>query len=286
MNAGVTYRMILAVLLSLAAQIASPQQTTEATAQQESPLAKLKWIKGPTEVTVLGQAKLVVPEGYVYLEPGETTKFQELAENFSSGKETLIAPDNLGWFALFEFEESGYVKDTEAIDKDAVLKSVRDGTEAGNEERRKRGWSEMHVVGWKYEPHYDTTTKRLEWAIIGKSNTGESVNFNTRLLGRKGVMSAVLVADNETLDAATAEFKQVLTGFEYLAGQQYADVKQGDKIAEYGLAALIAGGAAAVATKKGLWGVLAGFFAAAWKFIIAGVVAAGAWLRSIFKKKE
>ena len=96
----------------------------------------------------------------------------------------------------------------------------------------------------------------------------------------------MLVASNEDLDAATAEFKKVLTGFEYQSGQRYADVQEGDKIAEYGLAALIAGGAAAVATKKGFWGVLAGFFAAAWKFIIAGVLAIGAWARSLFKKKE
>ena len=78
----------------------------------------------------------------------------------------------------------------------------------------------------------------------------------------------------------------MLTGFQYLPGETYADVQEGDKIAEYGLAALIAGGAAAVATKKGFWAVLAGFFATAWKFIAAAVVGLGAWFKSLFKKKE
>ena len=166
-------------------------------AQQENPFAKLHWIQGPTEVTVAGQAKLAVPEGYVYLDPAETTKFQELIQNPSNGKESLIAPDDLHWFALFEFGDVGYVKDDEKIDAAAILKSVQQGTEASNEERRKRGWAEMHVTGWKFEPRYDTQTKRLEWAIIGQSDGEESINFNTRLLGRKGVTSAVLVADNE-----------------------------------------------------------------------------------------
>jgi uncharacterized membrane-anchored protein len=277
----------IALALMVVSPLALAQTASEAgESAGENPLAELNWIEGPTEVTVLGQAKLKVPEGYVYLDREDTVRFQELMQNISSGNETVLAPMDLGWFALFEFDESGYVKDDEAIDKDAVLKSVRDGTEASNPERRRRGWGEMHVVGWKVEPHYDTTTKRLEWAIIGRSDDGDTINFNTRLLGRKGVMSVVLVASPEDLDAATVAFKDSLTGFEYLSGQRYADVQEGDKIAEYGLAALIAGGAAAVATKKGFWGVLAGFFAAAWKFIGVALVALGAWFRSLFKKKE
>ena len=286
MGSRVTARAWIVCVLVLVGGAALAQDTPEAAPQQDNPFAKLHWIQGPTEVTVAGQAKLAVPEGYVYLEPAEAKKFAELTENPSEGKESLIAPDDLHWFAVFEFGDVGYVKDDEKIDAAAILKSVQEGTEASNEERRRRGWAEMHVTGWKFEPRYDTDTKRLEWAIIGKSDGGESINFNTRLLGRKGVTSAVLVASNEDLDAATADFKQVLTGFEYLPGERYADVQEGDKIAEYGLAALIAGGAAAVATKKGFWAVLAGFFATAWKFIAAAVVALGAWVKSLFKKRE
>ena len=286
MGSRATARAWIFCVLVLVGGAALAQDAPEAATQQDNPFAKLHWIQGPTEVTVAGQAKLAVPEGYVYLDPAETAKFQELIENPSNGKESLIAPDDLNWFALFEFGAVGYVKDDEKINATELLQSVKEGTEASNAERRKRGWGELHVVGWKFEPHYDTQTKRLEWAIIGRSDDGETINFNTRLLGRKGVMSVVLVADNETLDAATADFKQVLTGFEYLPGERYADVQEGDKIAEYGLAALIAGGAAAVATKKGFWAVLAGFFATAWKFLAALVVGLGAWVKSLFSKKE
>ena len=138
-----------------------------APAEGDDPLGKLQWIEGPADVTVAGQATLRVPEGYVYLEPAETVKFQELVQNPSNGRESMIAPADLHWFGIFEFDELGFVKDDEKIDAGEILASIRSGTEASNEERRKRGWNELHVVGWKFEPRYDTAPPpdrvRLLW---------------------------------------------------------------------------------------------------------------------------
>jgi uncharacterized membrane-anchored protein len=71
-----------------------------------------------------------------------------------------------------------------------------------------------------------------------------------------------------------------------VSGERYTEFKQGDHVAEFGLAALVLGGAAAVATKKGLWGAIAAFLAAFWKLIAGVTVAALAGLRSIFKSKK
>ncbi len=256
-----------------------PDAPAEAPAEQPHPLSRLDWIIGPTEVEVGSFAKLAVPEGYMFLHPGETAKFQEFIENPTSGRESLIAPDDLRWFGLFEFDDIGYVKDDEKIDARGLLDSIKEGTKAGNEERRKRGWAELHITGWRFEPRYDTATNRLEWAIDGVSENLPVVNFNTRLLGRRGVTSATLVADPGTLDAAVAEFKTVLTGFDFRAGERYADVQEGDRMAEYGLAALIAGGGAAVAAKSGLLKSL-------WKVIAAAGAAVAVWLGKIFKGRK
>ena len=67
--------------------------------------------------------------------------------------------------------------------------------------------------------------------------------------------------------------------------QTYAAYKPGDKVADYGLAALVTGGAVAVAAKSGLWKVIVGALVAGWKFIVAGVVALFAALGRIFKRK-
>jgi uncharacterized membrane-anchored protein len=264
----------------LAAQeTADPEATPPAAAQPEDPLAKLDWVVGPADVKVGKHATLNVPEGYLYLHPKETSKFQEIVQNPSNGRESLIAPDDLRWFGLFEFEDIGYVKDDEEIDADAVLDSVREGTKQANEERKKRGWAPLQITGWHFKPRYDTGTKRLEWAIAAASEGEPVVNVNTRLLGRKGVTSATLVAGPETLDAAFAEFKTVLQGFQYVQGERYADVQEGDHMAEYGLAALIAGGGAAVAAKSGL---LKSF----WKVIVAALAGLGVWARKLFGKKQ
>jgi uncharacterized membrane-anchored protein len=245
----------------------------------ENPFAELDWKHGPTEVTVLGQAKLAIPEGYSYLEPKEAAKFEEMMQNPASGEEGIIAPEDLSWFGVFSFDDIGYVKDDEKIDAEALLASLREGNEAGNEERRKRGWDELTITGWSVAPHYDSNTRRLEWAIAAESGGGPIVNLKTRLLGRKGVTSAVLVASPEDLEAATVTFNQILGGFNYLPGQRYADMQKGDKIAEYGLAALIAGGGAAVAAKSGLLKSL-------WKVIALGGVAVAAAVRKLFGKKD
>ena len=255
---------------------------------QDGPAPKLAWQIGPTTGAIGDKARIAVPAGYGFLGAADTKKFLELNHNLASGREYLLAPAKFDWFALFEFEPIGYVKDNEAIDADEVLRDVREGTARGNEERRKRGWDTMSVVGWEFPPQYDRQAKLLEWALIGKDDRTDDrvINYNTRILGRTGVMSVVIVAEPGALNQAVAEFKGLIGGYRYVAGERYAEFREGDRVAEYGLAALIAGGAAAVATKKGFWALLAGFFAAAWKFLAAGAVAVLAGFKKFFHKKQ
>ncbi len=269
----------------------SAAEDSPATEQDHDSLRKqigaLNWIRGPKQVQLFGNSTLALPEGYLFLNPADTAKLETLTHNIGGGTEYFLAPEDLRWGAHFTFRDDGYVKDDEKIDASSLLQSIKDGTAAANKVRRERGWDEMEVIGWQTSPHYETQTHRLEWAVIGKdlkSNT-EIVNFNTRILGRGGVMSAVLIADPRNLSAATDEFKSTLAGFEYSPGQRYAEYKPGDKIAKYGLAALVTGGAAAIAVKTGLWKVIVGAVVAGWKFIAAAFVALFGGLSRRFKRK-
>ncbi|TLY75957.1 MAG: DUF2167 domain-containing protein [Gammaproteobacteria bacterium] len=253
-------------------------------------LRALKWVFGPHEVTVGGNSTLSLPEGYVYLDEANTTKFEELNENLSSGKEVLVAPKDLGWNAYLYFEGEGYVRDDEKVDADKILKALKESTEAANEERRRRGWSELHVVGWTIPPAYNNTTKRLEWATLLRSPHGEGTNFFTKILGRRGYTSVVLVARPADTAAAVADVNRVLTAYRFNSGDTYAEWRPGDKVAEYGLTGLIVGGAVAAAVKtgllKGLWKFVVAGVAAFWKVILAAVVAVIAGLKSLFKRKQ
>jgi uncharacterized membrane-anchored protein len=264
-----------------------PASQDAARAEFRQKLDALHWVNGPQKVQLFGNSSLQVPGDYVFLDQAETAKLQALQHNLGSGKEYFFAPKGGTWEVFFSYSDDGYVKDDEKIDAGALLKNIEENTVAGNKLRRDRGWDEMQVVGWQTPPHYDTQTNRLEWAIDGKNlRTNDTVvNFNTRILGRGGVMSAVLISSPDNLDAAIADFKSTLNGYEYLPGQRYAEYKPGDKIAKYGLAALITGGAAAIAVKTGLWKVILGGLVAGWKFIAAAAVALFGGIARRFKRK-
>jgi uncharacterized membrane-anchored protein len=242
---------------------------------------------GPYTESIGSVADWKVGEGYVALDPDDTTRLMEKMQNPDVRNSYLIAPKTLRpWFAVVDYEETGHVKDDDKIDADAILKSLKEGTEQSNEARRSHGWPEMHVVGWKYAPHYEEDTKRLSWAIINETGGEQNINYFTKVLSRTGVATVVLVTDAEHLDASVTDLKQQIDGFSFKEGQRYMQFTKGDKVAEYGLGALIAGGAAAVAVKTGAWKWLVGMLAAGWKVIAAGVVAAFAGLKNLFTRKR
>ena len=295
MSKGAFWAVLLALGLigpALAADQGVADEAGADKAQQEyvQKVRALHWVKGPAQVAVGGNSTLQLPEGYLYLDAANTAKYEELNENFSSGKEVFVAPKDLSWNAYLEFSDDGYVKDDEKIDAPAILKTLTEHTEEANEERRRRGWADLHVVGWSIPPAYNADSKRLEWATLLRSRGSEGTNFFTKVLGRRGVTTVVLVSRPEDTTAAVKDLNGVLTGYQFNAGDTYADYKPGDKVAEYGLTGLIVGGAVAAAVKtgmlKGLWKMIAAAGAALWKFLVAAVVAAVAGLKSLFKRKS
>lgn len=207
----------------------------------------------------------------------------ELTQNVVSGRElgALMQQDSKSdWFVVFEFEEAGYIKDDEKdkLDAEAILDSLKKGTEKANEVRKERGWPAFHVIGWEKKPSYHITTNNLFWAIRGKGDAGgQSINHSVRILGRRGTMNVDLVASPEEYSGIVPVFDQVMGGFSYTQGHRYADYVTGDKVASYGLTALVVGGVGAVALKTGLFQKL-------WKPILIALVAAIGALRKFFAR--
>lgn len=272
---------------TLAQSVDAPtlEELEAAHAEYERQVAALAWVNGPQRVDMVGNSSLDLPADYTFLPWQEAEKFMHLTENPTDGDEfQVFAPASLHWFAVVSFSPDGYVEDSEEIDKDAILQSISEGTEEGNAERIKNGWSEMHVVGWRREPYYDPETNQLEWAIDFTEPSGAVwSNFQTRILGRRGVSSVVLVTDPENIDADVVDFKRTLAGFQFKAGDTYAEFKDGDRIAEYGLAALIAGGAAAAAAKTG---ILKSLFKFAWILIIPVIAFGKSIMAKIFGRSR
>jgi len=275
------------LLLALIAPIIAC--VTLSVAAQDNPDEGLPWQRGPTVVQMGSHAAMDLPEGFKFLDPDGARELNVLMQNPPVGTDEYAIADASGkWVAFFAYEETGYIKDDEKIDPDDILESIRRGTVQSNKERRDRGWDELNILGWSAQPEYDDQIKSLAWSILAEeASTHEKVvNYNTRLLGRYGVMDVVVVTAPEELAYAIENFKRTVPGFQFSAGETYGEYQPGDHVAAYGLAALITGGAAAVAAKKGLFAVIGGFLLAAWKIVLAGLVAAGAWFKSLFSKKR
>ena len=249
-------------------------------AQDKEEGSGIDWQAGPGSGQIGSVAKINIPEGYRFAGRDGVRRFLELTQNPVSGKElgVLVPPEQSGdmWFVIFEFNSVGYVKDDEKDDLDAkaLLDSIKKGTEHSNEERRKRGWATMDILGWYTPPRYDPVTNNLTWAIRGSSEGDEVVNYSVRLLGRKGVMDVDLVLNPTQVAGTVPEFDQLMSGFEFTSGNRYAEFLPGDKVAQYGLTALVAGGAGAALAKSGL-------LAKMWKFLVFGAIAAFAAIKRV-----
>ena len=276
------------IFLIMLAAVLSTVSTGPAAGQEEAggdsvadKVPDMKWVHGPAVGKLGDKAKIEIPEGFVFADGAGTKKFLEITQNFPSGGELgMIAKETLEWFVVFEFEDVGYVKDSDKdkLDADKLMETMKANNVKGNEERKSRGWGELTLLGWEVPPQYSRQTNNLEWATkLQSGGEGITVNHNTRLLGRKGVMNVTLVADQEAFHDVLASYRTLIAGFSYVQGNRYAEYVRGDKVAKYGLSALVLGGATAAAAKSGLLGKL-------WKLIAAGIIAIGAFLKGIFNK--
>jgi uncharacterized membrane-anchored protein len=141
-------------------------------------------------------------------------------------------------------------------------------------------------VGWHTAPFYNKDTNNLEWCIKGESQGRTIINYNTRILGRGGVMSANLLVGPDGLDASLPVVKKVLAGYAFTQGKRYGEWKSGDKIAKFGLSALVVGGAVGVAAKMGLIAKIAASLGKLWKAIIIGLIAMGAAIKKLFVRRR
>jgi len=251
--------------------------------------SKVKFLTGPASARLSNVAKVDVPPGYFFLDGKDYRAMLKSEGEPVSGRELgLLSSTNRGWSVIFEFDDIGYVKDDDkdSLNADKLLESIKRGTAEANKKRADAGRPPIQVVGWELPPRYDSNTHNLEWAIRGEIEGRPILNYNTRLLGRKGVMEVVLVVEPQQLTETLPAFRSLLTGYSFQTGETYAEYRPGDKIAKYGLGALVLGGAAVGAAKLGLltWVVL--LLKKAWKLVVVAFAAVASFFKKIFSGRQ
>jgi uncharacterized membrane-anchored protein len=201
-----------------------------------------------------------------------------------AGKKSLT--DDRSWAVVLTYSGDGYVSDEEASKTDyaELLKDLQEATKEENEARKQQGYEAVELVGWATEPRYDATTAKLYWAKeLDFAGTSEhTLNYDIRVLGRSGYLSMNAIAPISELATVERGMQKVLEMTEFNAGARYADFNQStDKVAAYGIAALVGG---ALATKAGLFAKLAIVLAKFWKLAIVGLAGLAAIGKKMFSR--
>lgn len=191
------------------------------------------------------------------------------------------------WGAVVTFDLTGYVsdKDAKSADYDKLLTESRKGEDDVNTQRKKDGFQTIHLVGWAQPPTYDSATHSEIWArdVQFSDQKVDTLNYDLRLLNRRGVLTLNLVSSMDALPEARAAAVDLSRVAAFDAGERYDDYKLGDKKAAYGVAGLVAAGlGVAAAQKLGLLAVGLLFLKKAAVLIVAGFAAVAAWFRKLF----
>ena len=292
-------------LLTLAVVLLAVQNGFSAPSQpEEAEIAALRKLisefQPQTGAVVLkdGLATVNVPEGLQYLNQKDAQSLlvkiwgnppdsaSQVIGMIIQSPKAAVSED--GWGIVITYKEDGHVDDADAakIDYTSLLKQMKEGTVEANKERAKNGYKTAELIGWAEPPHYDPSTHKIYWAkdIAFAGSEQHTLNYCTRILGRRGVLELNAIASLRDLPAIRGEANKALAGVDFNSGNRYADYNSStDKLATYGIAALVAGG---VAAKMGFFKVLLVALLAAKKLVILGFIAVVSGVKKLFGRKK
>ncbi|MBP7514469.1 MAG: DUF2167 domain-containing protein [Flavobacteriales bacterium] len=297
--------IILAARMALPFEFAETEDTTtldtsamdvEAMIQQyqDSTIAAFNYQRGTVQLEN-GVASLVLPAGFKFLgqEQGTQVVKDLWGNRDAEGILGVIFPENDDPFSdssyayVIQYDESGYVEDDDAddIDYDEMLAELQKDEAQNNQQRSAMGMEPMYLIGWAAPPFYDQERKVLHWAKeikFGDSAEVNTLNYNVRVLGRKGVLILNAVAAMSELEMVKQHVPEVLNIVQFNDGYKYEQFDSSvDKVAAYTIGGLVAG---KVLAKVGIFAGLAKFG----KVIILAIAAAigGLWKLITGRKKK
>lgn len=238
-------------------------------------------------------ATMNVPENFYYLNAKDAERVLVEVWGNPPSETTLgmlfpaeMTPfDSDSWAVTIEYEEDGYVSDEDAGDLDysELLEQMKDDTQAASEARVAQGYEEIELIGWAASPFYDAGSHKLHWAkeIRFGDEPLNTLNYNIRILGRKGVLVLNFIAAIDQKDLIESNLDSVLAIADFDQGSKYGDFNpELDTVAAYGIGALVAG---KVLAKTGFLVLALAFLKKFGIFILIGL---GALLKGVFSRKK
>lgn len=250
----------------------------------------LKYETGTIELPE-GNATMNIPKGFRFLNKEQS--MYVLTELWGNPPDSsvmgMLVLEKGGifdsWVFTVSYDPMGYVKDDDAqdIDYDELLKEQQKDFQDENPERIQQGYQPIEFIGWAEKPYYDTDKKILHWAkeLRFGDDSVNTLNYNLRILGRKGVFMLNAIATIQDLNDVNANLNTVLESVTFKEGSTYADFNpEIDDVAAWTIGGLVAG---KILAKVGFFAVLLKF----WKIIgIAIIGGASAFWKFIKGRKK
>lgn len=282
--------------LTLSASVGAQDAQPDEAAKVEAFIASLNFQTGKVP---LPQAKAVLnlPPAFQFLNATDAERVLSEYWGNPPGSDAIgmLVPADIAlndversWAIVLQYQDDGYVSDEDAkeIDYNELLEDMQDSTRESNDARRQQGYGTVDLVGWAEPPRYDGAAHKLHWAkeLAFEGEEQHTLNYDVRVLGRSGVLVMRAVAGMGQLGDIKPGMALAIEAVEFEQGARYADFNADtDRVAEYGIAALVAGG---IAAKTGLLSKLFALLLAAKKLVFLLIAAVAVGIGKLFGKKK
>ena len=207
--------------------------------------ASLDWKEAGNYPLPLSNSTLILPEEHVVLIGKDADALRVFwGDSPNPSIEAISYTAQHTEPVIFSFHSEGYIslEDWSDVDPQALLQSYIENTERENKERKQKGLRSLHVLGWLQEPTLDKETHTVYWALEAVANGDEEhfVNSFALRLGRFGYEELIWITDKKSYISKGGELDLMLKAHSFDKGFRYTDYVSGDKVAAYGIAALVA----------------------------------------------
>lgn len=284
------FLLLTGFLLSTGSAAADQGAYPQTDEEKRAAFEALNWLREPKSYGLdVSHSHIQLPDGNILLLGADAERYSWLVSGVEfPGTEAVMSYESGDADVYYEWRDEGYVDDSDwaDVDADGLLEQYKEATEASNKERSANGFEPMHVVGWLQPPKYDEASRTVTYALELMDTDSHWANVVALRLGRAGYSEMTWVGQIDAVQSGGGRPALLNTALDIHAfddGHRYADYKEGDKVAAYGVAGLVAT-ALGVKFGKGLIAAIIAFLITGKKIVIPAVLLGGGALAKYWRR--
>lgn len=209
--------------------------------------SEMKWIQEGCHELPQSHSEILLPDEHILLIGEDAIRYRNLIDCIAMDDsiEGVVFSNYEPYDSVIlkSYHEEGYISsdDWREMQPQALMEAIKLNTEEANRQRLDLGLEErVEVIGWLKEPTRDSQTNTIYWAIEAAQGQERIVNSVALKLGRYGYEEFTWITPISCYRPDGGELELILKSHKFKPGDRYEDHAQGDKVAAYGIAGLVA----------------------------------------------